>query len=121
MGQDLSDLKWEKRVLLLMDAENEVLLRSKQLRILSEFNKEIEERDLVIYVYAGDRVLDRKGNSIPMDVKAIPYREFQGVILIGKDGGVKSRYKFITDPKVIFDRIDAMPMRQSEIKASGKY
>lgn len=37
------------------------------------------------------------------------------VILIGKDGGIKSRFDRV-DLKAIFSDIDAMPMRQNEMR-----
>ena len=40
-------------------------------------------------------------------------------ILIGLDGGVKNSGKTVPQPSEIFGLIDAMPMRQSEIRKSG--
>ena len=37
------------------------------------------------------------------------------VALVGKDGEVKARWSSIVDPGRVFERIDAMPMRQREI------
>jgi hypothetical protein len=41
------------------------------------------------------------------------------VILIGKDGGVKMVREHEADLQEIFDRIDAMPMRQREMREKG--
>ena len=41
--------------------------------------------------------------------------EFEAV-LVGKDGGVKDRYREIVDPSAIFPFIDAMPMRMDEMR-----
>lgn len=40
-------------------------------------------------------------------------------VLIGLDGGVKNSGKKLPTPAEIFAHIDAMPMRQSEIRKSG--
>ncbi len=121
MAQNLSELKRNKRVLLVMDTENDAAFRSEQLQIFDNYSEEMKERDLVTYCYTGDSMLDRNENPVAMDVTEVPEKDFQGVILIGKDGGVKSMDKFVVDPKTIFDRIDAMPMRQSEMRASKKH
>ncbi|MDG2021610.1 MAG: DUF4174 domain-containing protein [Phycisphaerales bacterium] len=41
--------------------------------------------------------------------------EFEAV-LVGKDGGVKARYRETVDPSTIFPFIDAMPMRMDEMR-----
>jgi len=46
----------------------------------------------------------------------VTYGEFQGIILIGKDGGVKLRKTYIVEANEVFDLIDLMPMRRSEMK-----
>ena len=38
------------------------------------------------------------------------------VVLVGKDGGVKKVWRDPVDPKGIFTIIDAMPMRQQEMR-----
>lgn len=38
------------------------------------------------------------------------------VVLVGKDGGVKKIWRDPVDPKSIFTIIDAMPMRQQEMR-----
>jgi hypothetical protein len=42
-------------------------------------------------------------------------RTFSGVVLIGKDGGVKLRNDYVVAPQKILDLIDGMPMRRAEI------
>ena len=45
---------------------------------------------------------------------------FTGIVLIGKDGGVKMKKEFQVDPKTVFTLIDGMPMRRAEMERSGK-
>ena len=40
-------------------------------------------------------------------------------VLVGKDGGIKYRYREPIRPVEVYDRIDAMPMRIDEMKSSG--
>ncbi len=42
------------------------------------------------------------------------------LVLIGKDGGVKYRSQQATETRDIFSTIDAMPMRQNEMRRQGK-
>lgn len=54
-----------------------------------------------------------------LDLK-LRFKENYEMILIGLDGGVEKRYNGIEKPKDIFDLIDSMPMRQSELRRKYK-
>lgn len=115
-SQDFREFKWKKRILLLIDTKNDLNTRNLQ---LSEFNarsNEMKERDLVLFVYNGKEVLDRDGMLTDINPDNLSYGEFQGIILIGKDGGVKFRKKYLVKANEVFDLIDQMPMRRSEMK-----
>lgn len=115
-AQELAEFRWKNRVLLIIDTNNNLPVRDLQVNKFVSRNDEMEERDLVLLVCTGKEVLDKDGLKIDIDPDKISYGEFQGVILIGKDGGVKLRKKFIAEPKEIFDLIDQMPMRRAEMK-----
>ena len=115
-SQELTELKWKKRILLLMDAKNDLHTRNLQLSKFDGQYNEIMERDLVLLVYNGKEVLDRDGMTTNINPDNVTYGEFQGIILIGKDGGVKLRKKYIVEANEVFDLIDQMPMRRSEMK-----
>ena len=115
-SQDFREFKWKKRILLLIDTKNDLNTRNLQ---LSEFNaryNEMKERDLVLFVYNGKEVLDRDGMLTDINPDNLSYGEFQGIILIGKEGGVKFRKKYLVKANEVFDLIDQMPMRRSEMK-----
>jgi hypothetical protein len=38
------------------------------------------------------------------------------IVLIGKDGSVKASWNEIVDPIIVFEIIDAMPMRRQEMR-----
>jgi hypothetical protein len=59
---------------------------------------------------------DQAMNKVSMKTQNVPLKDFQGVVLIGKDGGVKFKERFMVAPATIFDIVDSMPMRQAEIK-----
>jgi hypothetical protein len=115
-AQELTEFRWKNRVLLIIDTNNNLPVRDLQVNKFVSRNDEMEERDLVLLVCTGKEVLDKDGLKTDIDPDKISYGEFQGVILIGKDGGVKLRKKFIVEPKEIFDLIDQMPMRRAEMK-----
>ena len=115
-AQELTEFKWKNRVLLIIDTNDNLPDRDLQVTEFVTRPNEMEERDLVLFVCTGKEVLDKNGLKTDINPDKISYGEFQGVILIGKDGGVKLRKKFIVEPKEIFDLIDQMPMRRSEMK-----
>ena len=115
-SQELTEFKWKKRILLLMDTKNDLHTRNLQLSKFDGHYNGIMERDLVLLVYNGKEVLDRDGMTTNINPYNVTYGEFQGIILIGKDGGVKLRKKYIVEAIEVFDLIDQMPMRRSEMK-----
>ncbi|MEC8065210.1 MAG: DUF4174 domain-containing protein, partial [Planctomycetota bacterium] len=40
----------------------------------------------------------------------------EGTVLVGKDGGVKERWPLAPRLQEVFDLVDAMPMRQRELR-----
>lgn len=115
-AQELTEFKWKKRILLIIDSNNDLPARNIQVSKFVARNDEMKERDLDLFVCTGKEVLDKDGLKTNIDPAKISYGEFQGVILIGKDGGVKLRKKFIVEPNEVFDLIDQMPMRRAEMK-----
>lgn len=115
-SQELTEFKWKKRILLIIDTNNDLPVRDLQVSKFISRHEEMEERDLVLFVCTGKEVLDVDGLKTNVDPQKISYGEFQGVVLIGKDGGVKLRKKFFVEPNEIFHLIDQMPMRRSEMK-----
>lgn len=90
-----------------------------QNQFLSATRGELAERDVVVvHVIAG--ILDAPFQK-QFDAESLrrfvglPSLEF-GVALVGKDGSVKLRQSKPIDMATLFDIIDAMPMRQQEIR-----
>ncbi len=97
-----------------MGSESPVL--NEQLSLLKSRQKELLERNLIIFRYANGKLFDISGSATPMNTKSVPDKDYNGLLLIGKDGGVKLKKEFIVPPDEIFTLIDGMPMRRAEMK-----
>ncbi len=112
----LSDLKWEKRIIIIVD--DEPFNFNKRVK---KYQKELEEREIsIIFFNKSIAYLDNKiisemfSKSVENKIKNI--KSYHRLILIGKDGGVKNSYLFETELDKIFYDIDKMPMRRYEVK-----
>ena len=116
----LSDLKWEKRIIIIVDDENfEFNNRVKK------YQEQFKERDIsVVFYNKGIAYLDNKiisdrfSKSVEKKIKSRKSR--YSLILVGRDGGVKNTYLYDTKLRAIFYDIDKMPMRKSEMRKSIK-
>ncbi len=106
-SQDLSNYRWEKRLVILVSPDFDSHLIQEQAQLLEKEATELEGRDmLVLKIPPNNEALDK-----------FKLREnFEGVLLIGKDGGLKSRYDLLVKPKTLFDLVDSMPMRRAEMR-----
>ena len=98
--------KNQRQLLIFGDDENPLLVQEQ----LALFNKEatgIKERDIKITVVPKNDLLYKK-----YYVQAGSFT----IILLGKDGTEKFRTDKIFLPQKLFAIIDAMPMRQAEMK-----
>ena len=123
--QDLEPYKWEKRILLLKDTHFESDVLQVQLTQLQSSPEKLQNRDLVIFIITDEAVynisrIKTKLHSLQI-VKKYGLADFRGLLLIGKDGGIKLKESFVVNPESIFNLIDSMPMRQAEMKSSKKY
>ncbi|WP_237060814.1 DUF4174 domain-containing protein [Microbulbifer sediminum] len=116
--KDLSSLVWQKRVLLIRGDPATAGYPQR----LREARVEIAERDLVWFRLTPPAIeTNYAGPLAPGFGEALAQRYFGDeipgatVVLIGKDGTVKVRYRKL-DLEGLFERIDSMPMRQQEIR-----
>lgn len=119
-GQSIDNYRWEKRLVFILNPPGQNPLEHSQVRAFTKYEKEMLERDLLVWVLSEATVYDLKGQPIDLHPKEVPNNKFKGLILIGKDGGIKLKERFIVSPTRIFDLIDGMPMRRTEIKNSIK-
>ncbi|MEO0554000.1 MAG: DUF4174 domain-containing protein [Bacteroidota bacterium] len=116
----LQSYKWKNRILIVY-AKNKNLL-SKQLTVFVGEKTEFKERDLVIFKLNKYNGINPSGQKLTdKDYQWLVRRYFStsdkfGIVLIGKDGGVKLKSKEQIGNKRLFDLIDSMPMRMQEMK-----
>ena len=107
MAKQISELSWEKRLLVISynKQDDEIFIISKQ--FISDNKCEIEDRNLEIIFYEKFKNKDY--------VKPDFINKKYGIWLIGYDGMIKD---FSNDDKIylrLFDLIDSMPMRKDEM------
>ncbi|PXX89515.1 hypothetical protein DIT71_13330 [Marinobacter vulgaris] len=112
----LSDYQWKNRLVLVQAADE----NASEIETLRSARAGVDDRDIVWFVNTGSDVVSNQkalSSSLESDVKALlgESRSDERVLLIGKDGGIKSREPSL-DLEAIFRRIDAMPMRIREMR-----
>lgn len=107
-AQNLSDYQWKNRILLVFGNEKNEELIEKQRAIFNAQESELKKRDLIVFVNPKSRGMVKLSNGANFEV-----------ILIGKDGSVKKRKTELMSTDGLFAIIDAMPMRQSEMKGNN--
>jgi len=118
LAEKLAELRWQNRVLVLYTPTAEHPEYVKQRRLLEGVKNSLDERDLVQI-----RQVDATTDAGTRDYARRELRVQPGafnLLLIGKDGGVKYRSTEATNPQQLFATVDAMPMRQSEMRERGK-
>ena len=110
---NVSELLWKNRIIIVFSAEDG------EVSTLIKEAEEINDRDIVWFVFKGDSVLTNySGKLSPVFQKRVSdkFRSVaKRVILIGKDGGIKLKADVI-DMRNIYAKIDSMPMRRREIR-----
>ena len=114
----LEDLRWKYRVILIFAREPYI---SNALSNLDEFKAEIEERDITWFVLGNNTLhTNYKGKLIHtlreqiVDRYLTPVPSETSVLLVGKDGTLKSRSSDL-NLEATFGLIDQMPMRREEM------
>ncbi|MFA0961674.1 DUF4174 domain-containing protein [Roseivirga sp. BDSF3-8] len=95
-------------------------------RRLQSESEEVVERDLVVYRLFPEEGIDPEDGNITSNEVLALREKFKvapgdfAVILVGKDGYRKMRWDNKVKPlQVVFDKIDAMPMRRREMRERG--
>ena len=113
---DMTQLKWENRVLLIKP----MLECGEEISILKADQKEIDDRDILWFVFCDEGVTSNysglvSDKFITDTINSLFVRDDVTILLVGKDGGVKRRTDGL-DLTRLYELIDSMPMRQSEIQ-----
>jgi hypothetical protein len=111
----LDNLRWKNRLLILFNdaADSDVL------PLLERLRAGIEERDLIWFVVTAEEIETNLPNGlsdkIHSELSMLKATSTDSRILVGKDGGIKLSIDTL-DMDTIFTTIDAMPMRQQEMR-----
>ncbi|MEM8845033.1 MAG: DUF4174 domain-containing protein [Pseudomonadota bacterium] len=119
--EQISDLRWDARIILVFASEEPNLYVDQ----LKQVNDAIEERDIYWFVLSDNKTQTNYPKQLDTNFFSNTKDKYDSgvepkVILIGKDGYIKESsndLNFIN----IFDLIDAMPMRQFEMKQQKDY
>ena len=119
---DLSQYRWEKRIVLIFTPNSTNTMYQNQLRTFLNHRSGFEERDLITFQLFGKGKGKLSEQTLSSENVQELYRQFGigknefTVILIGKDGSEKLRTTDLLPVRKLFSVIDAMPMRQRELK-----
>ncbi|MEL0646103.1 DUF4174 domain-containing protein [Pseudoalteromonas agarivorans] len=112
---DIFTLRWKNRLIIVNQPTNP----DNALSLMKKYSKDINERDIVWFILKEGGALTnysgRLSDSFMSNVQQQYRLKKNTVILIGKDGGIKSQEKSI-DVQTLFSTIDAMQMRQREVQ-----
>jgi len=118
----LAKHRWEHRVILVFAPASESADFQQQLDILGSDPAGMKDRDLFVYhIFPQGGATSEEENLATETAQALRQRyriepsEFT-TILVGKDGGEKLRTEEPLPLQKLFDTIDAMPMRQAEMR-----
>lgn len=82
-----------------------------------EHSAGIAERDIAWFVLTTDAIETNLAQTVTRDsLTAVHAGDGFEAVLLGKDGGVKSRQTETLDLDALFNAIDQMPMRQQEMQ-----
>ncbi|MEP2278438.1 DUF4174 domain-containing protein [Maribacter sp.] len=117
-AQNLSDFKWKNRIVVLYENENNFTEVKSALEIIENNTTEISERAIRVFIYKNTVLYTTDGKATDIEKPGTLPKSYNGYVLIGKDGGIKSKSPYPFKIKQLFDLIDSMPMRRSEMKSN---
>lgn len=106
-GEQFND---QRQLLIFGQPQSHLVLQ--QLELLKKDAAGVQERDIIITLVAKENPIYKKYKvevSKPLTV-----------ILVGKDGGEKHRTNSVITAQQLFVLVDAMPMRQAEMRTTKK-
>ena len=121
-GQELSELTWKNRVIVMVSDDDSKGLVEDQIKEFNTCLDDLEERKLLVYQVLPDRFRVVQPYTTAWKKSDSWYGQFEDqkgdikVFLIGLDGGIKLRKKGIVSCSEISNLIDQMPMRRAEMK-----
>lgn len=112
----LDEKKDHRRVLLIYGRDDAQHYLIEQQESLNEVRDGLAERELDVMVLVASELQEPdRWFLMHSDFKLVPQEDYMGW-LVGKDGGIKKTYQKPISTEDLFRTIDAMPMRQQEMK-----
>lgn len=120
-AQPLDQYRWENRILLVFAPDPQDQYLRDQLSLLNANRAGLVDRDVKVIVVnpKANTSLTAADSKHLYQVYKVEKDTFR-VVLIGKDGTEKLRTRQPISPIELFRIIDAMPMRQSEMKRNWR-
>jgi hypothetical protein len=119
---DLTQFQWKNRLLFLFaPSRDHPLFHTLHKSIMAQ-KAEVADRDLIIFEILESGPSSMNANHLDPQTAQSLRKKFDvppgnfTVILVGKDGGIKLNRRAQTQLADIFSLIDAMPMRQEEVR-----
>lgn len=117
----LAAYKWKKRPLVVFAGGAGDASLAAQRAIVAASRGGFVERDMVVVYVVGNVVHSDRGDESGMSAAGLRARFRVGdgafqVVLVGKDGGAKLSSAAPLAANTVFGTIDAMPMRQQEMR-----
>lgn len=113
--EDIAELRWENRVFVIHSNSPQQVVEA-----LNQKSYEIDDRHITWFVISkGELNTNYQGevsSSFSRTTLDTYFDSEYGVVLIGKDGGIKHRQNEL-ELSTLFNKIDAMPMRRSEMRS----
>jgi len=122
---DLENFKWKQRVVLILLPSGEGEHYKNQVNAFSNSIEDLKDRRLLIFDVQKDRYRLLNDNSSWIISDSI-YKDYNSdsdefrIILIGLDGGEKLNKTKPVEKSELYDLIDSMPMRKSELRNKRK-
>jgi len=121
-AQQLSDFRWEHRLVLLIAEDTDNALLKKQLNELKADEEGLIDRKLLVIQInpSNSQILIPKDQS--EQISPTLYQQFKqgkysfSFVLIGLDGGVKLKRNEVVSREYLYALIDGMPMRRAEMR-----
>ncbi len=117
-AQEIDLINTEKRIILLKSESRESDWLQAQIKRLTTDRMALEERQALLLVLANDEIYDDQGRITNLSASQLITQyellDFEGVVVIGKDGKIKLQQAFIVNPREIFSLIDNIPAIEVE-------
>lgn len=120
--EDFSKYKSRNRILVFSTTSLQNESFKEQWDLFKASSKKLDDRNIILFVVSKGRIYDKDLKVVP-SYHIAPLRKkyqialgYEGITLIGKDGGVKFQKQYAIEPRLIFEVIDQMPMRQREMR-----